>query len=270
MPELPEVETTLRGIKPHVAGQCLRGAVVRVQKLRWPVPPNLSELVAGQTVDDITRRGKYLLLHLTGQTLMLHLGMSGSLRIVPDEIPVGKHDHVDLLLDGKRLRLTDPRKFGAVLLLDHDPYASPLLAGLGVEPLSAELTGDGLRSRARGRFVAIKNFIMDQKVVVGVGNIYASEALFRSGINPLRACNSLDSKEWNRLVGDIRHVLTEAIAAGGTTLQDFTGSDGRPGYFRQELRVYGREGEPCSRCGAAIVQEKIGQRSSFFCPDCQK
>lgn len=270
MPELPEVETTLRGIQPHLLGQSLKGAVVRVKKLRWPVPTDLSDSVVGQTVKDITRRGKYLLLSLPNQTILLHLGMSGSLRIVPDNAPVGKHDHIDLLLEEKRLRFTDPRKFGAVLLLEENPLQHPLLAGLGVEPLSPELSGAYLRLKAKGRFVAVKNFIMDQKVVVGVGNIYANEALFRSGISPMRPCKSLRVVEWDSLAEEIKHVLTKAIAAGGTTLQDFTDSDGRPGYFRQELQVYGRAGEPCPSCGAPVRQERVGQRSTFFCSHCQK
>ncbi len=270
MPELPEVETTRRGIAPHLTGQRLIGAVVRDARLRWPVPHGLDRRLAGRAVLAVNRRAKYLLLTVEGGTLILHLGMSGSLRLVAAEAPPGKHDHVDLLLsDGRALRLHDPRRFGAVLWTTEEPARHPLLANLGPEPLSESFNGDYLFSRSRGRRGAVKSFIMDAHVVVGVGNIYANEALFLAGIDPRRAAGRIAAARYVRLGTAIRGVLEAAIAEGGTTLRDFVGGDGRPGYFAQSLKVYGRAGEPCTSCGGPVRQLRLGQRSTFFCQQCQ-
>jgi formamidopyrimidine-DNA glycosylase len=271
MPELPEVETTRRGIAPHVEGLTLTGAVVRQPQLRWPVPPGLDHLVQGRRVARVGRRAKYLLLGLDpAGGLVLHLGMSGSLRVLPADTPPHPHDHVDLLLeDGAALRLRDPRRFGAVLATDGPPEDHERLAGLGPEPLGPDLEGAYLQRRARGRQLAVKAFLMDAGVVAGIGNIYASEALFYAGIHPQRPAGQLGEADWDRVVRGLRHVLGAAVEAGGTSLRDFTRADGAPGYFRQALAVYGREGEPCPHCGTAVRLQRIGQRSSYFCPACQ-
>ncbi|HKJ71937.1 MAG TPA: bifunctional DNA-formamidopyrimidine glycosylase/DNA-(apurinic or apyrimidinic site) lyase [Gammaproteobacteria bacterium] len=275
MPELPEVEVTRRGIAPHLEGRQLRGAVVREGRLRWPVPADLDARVRGLTVSSVTRRGKYLVLDLArggrpAAALLIHLGMSGSLRVVPRETPLHRHDHLDLLLaDGGVLRLRDPRRFGAVLWTEEEPAAHPRLADLGPEPLGPELTGDYLYARSRGRTATVKAFLMDASVVVGVGNIYASEALFRAGIHPGRAAGRIGRERYRRLAEAVRAVLEAAIAAGGTTLRDFTDSAGAPGYFRQQLAVYGHEGAPCPGCGHPLRRSVIAQRSSFYCGRCQ-
>jgi formamidopyrimidine-DNA glycosylase len=270
MPELPEVETTRRGITPHVCHQRVRAVIVREPRLRWPVPVALVEGLTGARIDAVERRAKYLLLRTSRGTALLHLGMSGSLRVLAADTPAGKHDHLDLVLDnGRCLRLTDPRRFGAALWCAGDVHAHALLKDLGPEPLGDAFTTDYLCTAARGRKVAVKAFIMDAKVVVGVGNIYASESLFLAGIHPQRAAGRISRTRCERLVQAIKQVLTESIAAGGTTLRDFVGGDGRPGYFAQELRVYGRTGEPCPRCGSAIRQITTGQRSTYYCPHCQ-
>ncbi len=270
MPELPEVETTRRGIAPHVEGRTVTGVTVRQRQLRWPVPKGLGRSLKGQTLQAVSRRGKYLLLGFDRGTVILHLGMSGSLRLVPCDTPPGRHDHVDIAFDsGRCLRLTDPRRFGAVLHTRDDPHHHELLARLGPEPLAPGFDGHWLYERSRKRRQAVKAFIMDSKVVVGVGNIYASEALFLAGIHPRRPAGRIGAARYDALAGAIREVLTAAIEAGGTTLRDFTQSDGRPGYFARELHVYGREGNPCPACGTPIRQEVIGQRSSYFCPKCQ-
>lgn len=271
MPELPEVETIRRGLVPRLEGHTLSGALCRVAGLRQPFPPGLNELLAGQKLHAVERRAKYLLLRCDGGTLILHLGMSGFLRLVERETPPGKHDHLDLLFsDGQALRFNDARRFGLLLWTTADPRNHPLLAGLGPEPLGADFTGDYLYERTRGRTAPVKALIMDQRMVVGVGNIYASEALFLTGIHPARAAGRISSERYHRLVDVIRQVLAEAIVAGGTTIRDFSDSDGKPGYFAFSLRVYGREGEPCPRCGGKIRQERIGGRSSFFCSRCQR
>lgn len=271
MPELPEVETARRGIAPHLEGRQVTGVVVRQRQLRWPIPKGLGQTLAGQILQAVRRRGKYLLLDFEEGSLILHLGMSGSLRIVPCGTPPGKHDHVDIAFSGDRcLRLTDPRRFGAVLYTRDDPARHPLLAELGPEPLEVDFDGTHLHERSRGRRLAVKAFIMDSKVVVGVGNIYASEALFLAGIHPRRPAGRISAARYDTLARTIREVLTAAINAGGTTLRDFTDSEGRPGYFARQLHVYGREGEPCPRCGTTIRQETIGQRSSYYCPACQR
>lgn len=271
MPELPEVETTLRGLAPHLLGQRISGVAIRHPQLRWPIPEDLPELLHGLTISAISRRAKYLLIECGSGTLILHLGMSGSLRILPADTAPEKHDHFDLLLSsGLLMRLRDPRRFGAVLWHKGDLAQHPLLATLGPEPLQENFTADYLYHTARKRNTAIKLLIMDNHVVVGVGNIYANEALFRAGIRPQVPARKLSKPRCVRLVQTIRETLTEAIALGGSSLRDFVNSDGKPGYFQQHYWVYGRAGEPCHACGAAIRQIKQGQRSSFYCPTCQR
>lgn len=270
MPELPEVETVRRGLALRLEGNTFSGAVCRVAGLRLPFPLGLNELLAGQQLYSVERRAKYLLLRCDGGTLILHLGMSGYLRVLDREVPPGKHDHLDLLFStGQILRFNDARRFGLLLWTTDDPQNHPLLAGLGPEPFDAIFTGDYLHERARGRTVPVKALIMDQRIVVGVGNIYAGEALFLAGIHPARGAGRISLERYRRLAAVIRSVLGEAIAAGGTTIRDFSDSDGKPGYFSLSLRVYGREGEPCPKCGLKIRQERIGGRSSFFCTHCQ-
>ncbi|WJW75753.1 bifunctional DNA-formamidopyrimidine glycosylase/DNA-(apurinic or apyrimidinic site) lyase [Thiohalobacter sp. IOR34] len=271
MPELPEVETTRRGLAPHLAGRRVRSVTVRQRRLRWPVPRALERELPGQRLGELRRRGKYLLLESTAGTVILHLGMSGSLRLLPCDAPPGPHDHLDIALDdGRCLRFTDPRRFGTVLWTRRPPERHRLLAGLGPEPLGPDFDGDYLYRRSRGRRLAVKPFIMDSKVVVGVGNIYANEALFLAGIHPARPAGRIGQQRYRRLADAIREVLTAAIAAGGTTLRDFVDGDGRPGYFQQTLRVYGRGGRPCPRCGTPIRETRLAQRSTFYCPRCQR
>lgn len=270
MPELPEVETTRRGIEPHLVGRSVTSLDVRQPKLRWPVPDHLSQLLPGRAVQSVERRGKYLLIRFDCGELLVHLGMSGSLRVVDKTKAPGKHDHVDLTLnDGKCLRLTDPRRFGAVLW-QAEGELHELLAHLGPEPLSDQFDADYLIERAKGRKTAIKTFIMDSKVVVGVGNIYANEALFAAGIHPKRAAGQISRPRMERLVDEIKRVLAAAIMQGGTTLKDFVGSDGKPGYFKQELNVYGRRGEPCVTCERPLKEIRLGQRSTVYCSHCQR
>ena len=270
MPELPEVETTLRGIEPHLLNQRVARVTVRDPRLRWPVPVEVCK-AEGQPFTGLQRRGKYLLLQLRHGGLIVHLGMSGSLRIVQHATPPEKHDHIDVELEnGVLLRFNDPRRFGAFLWVDGDMQSHELLRNLGPEPLSDEFTADYLYQRSRKRNVAIKNFIMNGHVVVGVGNIYASEALFMAGIHPQRAAGRVSRQRYEGLVAAIRDVLSRAIRRGGTTLRDFVNSDGAPGYFAQELLVYDRAGSDCFQCGSAIRQKVIGQRSSYYCPACQR
>jgi formamidopyrimidine-DNA glycosylase len=270
LPELPEVETTRRGLAPHVRGRRVLALSVHEPRLRWPVDPQLPRKLRGQRVRRLTRRAKYLLLELERGTLLLHLGMSGNLRVVPRETPRRLHDHFDLLLDsGRTVRFNDPRRFGS-LIYTSDTRAHPLLKDLGPEPLTAAFDGDYLWRITRGRRVAIKNLVMNGKLVVGVGNIYASEALFRARIRPQRAARSLSRADAARLVRAIRTVLSLAIRSGGTTLRDYLGTDGAPGYFRQKLYVYERAGKPCRRCGTPIRALTQGQRSTYYCPSCQK
>ncbi|MES9990557.1 MAG: bifunctional DNA-formamidopyrimidine glycosylase/DNA-(apurinic or apyrimidinic site) lyase [Candidatus Thiodiazotropha sp.] len=271
MPELPEVETTRRGIAPHIEGQRIDRVVIRQPRLRWPIPGTLPQLLKGRKLLSVSRRGKYLLLALHNGTLIMHLGMSGSLRIVNAGTAAQKHDHFDLQFgNGSLLRLRDPRRFGAVLWTDQPEMTHPLLAGLGPEPLGEVFDGDYLHARGKNRRTTIKQLIMDSKTVVGVGNIYACESLFRAAIHPSRPSNRISIQRYRRLAEEIRKVLTEAIAQGGTTLRDFLNEDGKPGYFVQSLRVYGRDGEPCPDCGNPIRSKTIAQRSSFYCPLCQR
>lgn len=272
MPELPEVETTRRGIKPHVTGARVTEVIVHRRDLRLPIPPHI-EALTGQRFLAVDRRSKYLVLHLTGQhVLLIHLGMSGSLRIADPSEAWKKHDHLALTLStGKQLRYHDPRRFGLVLpLLENELATHPLLVALGPEPLSEAFTAAHLAAAFAKRGSAVKVALMDASIVVGVGNIYASEALFRAGIRPGTAANRVSKARLEKLVAAVRAVLEQAIAAGGTTLRDFLNADSAPGYFKQELFVYGRAGEPCRVCGKAIQQTVLGQRSTFWCPCCQK
>lgn len=270
MPELPEVETTRRGIAPHLEGVEVADVVLRTPALRWPIPGEITQRLPGQTITAVERRAKYLLLRTEVGTLMLHLGMSGHLRILPATTAPNKHDHVDLVLSsGQCLRLNDPRRFGAVLWMAPGE-SHPLLTALGPEPLSEGFGPAVLQQQAKGRKTAIKTLIMDNHVVVGVGNIYANEALFLSGIHPARAAGKVSAACLAALAVNIQRVLSEAIAQGGTTLRDFLASDGKPGYFQQQLRVYGRTGQPCPVCATPIQQLRQGQRSSFYCPQCQR
>ena len=270
MPELPEVETTLRGIEPHLLNQRIARVIVRNPALRWPVTTEVSR-AQGQQFVRLSRRGKYLLLGLEHGGLIIHLGMSGSLRILPQPLAPDKHDHIDIeLQNGVCLRFNDPRRFGAFLWVDGEMESHALLRNLGPEPLSAAFSAEYLYHHSRGRRVAIKNFIMNGHIVVGVGNIYASEALFMAGIHPLRAAGRISLERYNGLADAIRDVLKRAIRQGGTTLRDFVDSDGSPGYFAQELLVYGRVGQACFQCASPIRQKVIGQRSSFYCITCQR
>ncbi|MEM7612265.1 MAG: bifunctional DNA-formamidopyrimidine glycosylase/DNA-(apurinic or apyrimidinic site) lyase [Pseudomonadota bacterium] len=270
MPELPEVETTRRGIAPHVEGRIIRKLDVREPRLRWPVPDDLAARMADQQIKSIYRRAKYLIFDTDAGSMLLHLGMSGRLQVMPAGTPPKKHDHVDIVLDSDDIvRLHDPRRFGS-LLYSQQPETHPLIANLGPEPLSEAFDGNHLYARSRGRRVPIKSFIMDAKVVVGVGNIYASEALFMAGIHPLRAAGKLSRPRMQRLADTIREVLSRAIDAGGTTLRDFYGTDGSAGYFSQQLAVYGRASAPCVTCAKPVSQRVIGQRSTFYCTHCQR
>lgn len=275
MPELPEVETTRRGIAPHLLGQSVANAIIRNPRLRWPIPGNLPELLAGLTIQAVTRRAKYLLLDCGAGTLIFHLGMSGSLRILPYRVmqsiePPLKHDHFDLILsDQTVLRLRDPRRFGAVLWHTGDILQHPLLMSLGPEPLTADFNAQQLFEKTRECRASIKQMLMNSHVVVGIGNIYANEALFLAGINPKIAAGRIGMTRYEKLVQAIKQILQLAIEAGGSSLRDFVNSDGNPGYFQQQYWVYGRGGECCKKCDREIKQIKQSQRSSFYCPRCQ-
>ncbi|WP_064606242.1 bifunctional DNA-formamidopyrimidine glycosylase/DNA-(apurinic or apyrimidinic site) lyase [Photobacterium sp. J15] len=269
MPELPEVEVSRMGISPHVVGQTVERITVRNPKLRWPVPEEIRQ-IEGQVIRKVSRRAKYLLLETAAGAAIVHLGMSGSLRVLPATTPPEKHDHVDLVLaSGELLRYNDPRRFGAWLWQTADEEHS-VLGKLGPEPLSDAFTADYLFERAQGKRTAIKQFIMDNQVVVGVGNIYANESLFSAGIHPKQAAGKISRQRMGVLVDEIKAVLAFAIKQGGTTLKDFKNADGKPGYFAQELLVYGKGGEPCPRCDKPLSEMKIGQRATVFCSDCQK
>ncbi|AOH35936.1 bifunctional DNA-formamidopyrimidine glycosylase/DNA-(apurinic or apyrimidinic site) lyase [Luteimonas sp. JM171] len=270
MPELPEVETTRRGLAPHVAGRWVEQVVLRRADLRWPIPPEVPQLLPGQRVDGIRRRAKYLLLDTAAGSALMHLGMSGSLRLAPAGTPVRAHDHFDLVLDdGRALRFNDPRRFGC-LLWQPPGEEHPLLRSLGPEPLADGFDGDWLWRLSRGRRAPVKTFLMDQSVVVGVGNIYAAEALFMAGISPLRAAGRVSRARYGALADAVKRILRAAIERGGTTLRDFLAPDGAPGYFEQELSTYGRGGQPCQRCGAALRQGVVGQRTTVWCGRCQR
>ena len=269
MPELPEVETSRRGIAPWVEQQEVRDVIVRDRRLRWPVPEDIDNCLPGQQIRSVERRAKYLLFNTEAGTAIMHLGMSGSVRIIDREEPAGKHDHIDICFgSGKALRFRDPRRFGSLLWAEN-PSEHNLLKGLSPEPLSDAFDGAYLRHRSRGRKVAIKSFIMNASIVVGVGNIYASEALHGAGIHPRRAAGRVAEKRMDRLADSVKSVLERAIKAGGTTLRDFHGSDGEPGYFRQKLDVYGRGDLPCRTCETPIRSIVLGQRSTYYCLKCQ-
>lgn len=275
MPELPEVETTRRGLLPHVVGRRVRKVVLRRPDLRLPIPPELPTLLRNQPILDISRRAKYLLMETERGSALWHLGMSGSLRVLPANTPLRAHDHVDVELEGidgtpgRVLRFNDPRRFG-LLLWQPVGTIHPLLQSLGPEPLSDDFDGEHLFRLSRGRRAAVKTFLMDQSVVVGVGNIYAAEALFAAGIAPTREAGKVSLERYHKLADAVRAILAHAIERGGTTLRDFISPDGLPGYFEQELLVYGRGGEPCRICGHRLREERIGQRTSVWCAHCQK
>ena len=271
MPELPEIETTRRGIAPHVTSQTVRRVVVRQRQLRWQIPDTLEMALSGQKINAVERRAKYLLLHAGNGTALLHLGMSGSLRILPNAAVWKKHDHVSIeLASGLCLRMHDPRRFGALLWTTDLPERHPLLRDLGPEPLGNRFNGPYLYEQSRGRKAAVKTFIMDGRVVVGVGNIYASEALFMAGIDPRRAAGRVALSRYEKLALAVRQVLSAAIEQGGTTLRDFLNSDGEPGYFSQQLQVYERAGQACKICNTPIKAVRLGQRSTYYCPRCQR
>ncbi len=271
MPELPEVETTCRGIAPHIEGKTITETIVRHHQLRWPVVDNLAEILHNKRILRVHRRAKYCLLESDNGTLILHLGMSGHLRILSPPIPVPeKHDHLDIAFSNhKILRLTDPRRFGAVLWTNEPIEQHKLIQHLGPEPLSDEFAPDLLYQRSRKRRCNIKSFIMDGKIVVGVGNIYANEALFLANIHPEKQAGKITRKQSALLTSRIKQVLTQAIEAGGTTLKDFSQSDGKPGYFSQQLTVYGRVNKPCINCNTPLKLIQISQRATYFCPICQ-
>lgn len=289
MPELPEVETTRRGLAPHLEGRRVNAVTLRRADLRWPIPREIVDVLPGQRIDAVRRRAKYLLLDTAAGSALLHLGMSGSLRVLPADTPVRAHDHVDLALsggagrNGRVLRFNDPRRFGC-LLWQAPGERHPLLRGLGPEPLQdrddaalagaafdgAAFNGDYLFSRSRGRKAPVKAFLMDQRIVVGVGNIYAAEALFAAGVSPLRAAGRVSRERYARIADEVRRILQYAITRGGTTLRDFLAPDGAPGYFEQELSAYGRGGAPCPRCGRAMKQAMLAQRATVWCGHCQR
>ncbi|SIT12230.1 bifunctional DNA-formamidopyrimidine glycosylase/DNA-(apurinic or apyrimidinic site) lyase [Neptunomonas antarctica] len=270
MPELPEVETTRSGIEPHILNQAISGIVVRQPKLRWWVPETELLALVGQRVKHVARRGKYLLLEADAGTILIHLGMSGSLRVISDQREPLKHDHVDILFGhGKLLRYTDPRRFGAILW-QPPGQIHERISRLGPEPLSDEFDVDCLRQQCKGRSVTIKQLIMNSHVVVGVGNIYANEALFHAGIDPRRPAGRISAKRLTLLVEAIKSILMAAIQQGGTTLKDFVDSNGQPGYFQQSLSVYGRGGKPCRNCSRPLKEVRLGQRSTVFCNYCQR
>lgn len=275
MPELPEVETTRRGITPKTDQQTISEFIVRNRNLRWPVDTTLCQQLAGQKILSIGRRGKYLLLETAIGTLMIHLGMSGTLRVVPHNTPVQKHDHVDLVLaNGFTLRLNDPRRFGSVMWhpIDQGDILShhKLLSKLGPEPLSDAFNGDYLYEKSRNRKMAIKSFVMNSNIVVGAGNIYANESLFMTGIHPEKLAGKLTKKQAHELAENIKTVIAAAIEQGGTTLKDFLSPDGKPGYFVQKLNVYDQAGKACKNCSTPIEKKVLNQRAAYFCPSCQK
>ena len=274
MPELPEVETTKRGIEPYTQSHIIESITVRNSKLRWPVEPHLNETFAGQRIDQLSRRAKYLIFECDHMQLIWHLGMSGNMRIVDRNAPINKHDHIDVQLrKGPKthiLRYHDPRRFGALLFNEDASKPHPLLETLGPEPLTDAFNGEYLYEKSRKSSKPIKTWIMDNANVVGVGNIYASESLFLAGIHPLKPANKLSRKYAFALSKEIKTILARAIKKGGTTLKDFVGGDGKPGYFQQSLLVYGRAGEPCTICAKPLTHRVIGQRATVYCVHCQK
>lgn len=271
MPELPEIETIRRGLEPHLLGRCFQSVEIRQPRLRWPVSEELAKRLPGAPIAGLKRRGKYLLLETESGTLIIHLGMSGSLRLVPCELPLRPHDHAAFTLDtGQRLIYHDPRRFGA-LVWTADPWAAhPLLRHLGVEPFDPLFTGGLLYRISRGHRQTVKSLVMDQRIVVGIGNIYANEALFRAGIHPARQAGQITKMRYQKLVESIRHTLASAIDRGGTTLRDFSDITGQPGYFQLALQVYAREEQPCPLCATPIRRIVLGQRATYYCPRCQK
>ncbi len=270
MPELPEVETTCRGIAPHIEGRSVQCVIVRQPKLRWPVPDTLSDLLSGQTIQKVTRRAKYILIKTSNGTVLIHLGMSGSLRIMTADQEPKKHDHIDFILnENVVLRFNDQRRFGAVLWTNEPIAEHTLLKELGPEPLLEEFTGQLLYTVSRNKKVPVKTFIMDSHVVVGVGNIYANEALFMAGVLPLQPAGTLILEQYEKLVECIKVILHHAITQGGTTLRDFVNEDGKPGYFKQQLKVYGRKGLPCVNCQSLLIEVRLANRSTVFCQTCQ-
>ena len=270
MPELPEVETTRRGLAPHLEGRRIAGVVLRRPDLRWPIPPEIVSALPEQRIQAVRRRAKYLLIDTEPGSALLHLGMSGVLRVLPEATPVAAHDHVDIALDsGRVLRFTDPRRFGC-LLWQPAGTTHELLQDLGPEPLSEAFDGDTLFALSRGRRAPVKSFLMDQSVVVGVGNIYVAEALFRAGIAPEREAGQISRSRYARLADAVKDILGAAIDRGGTTLRDFLAPDGAPGYFEQELLVYGREGEACKVCGRRLRGTRLGNRATAWCGHCQR
>lgn len=271
MPELPEVETVRSGLAPLISGHRIEQVTVRHRGLRWPVGRRLERQLEGRGIQGVGRRGKYLLICCDRGTLIVHLGMSGSLCVVSASIPAGKHDHLDVTLDdGRILRFNDPRRFGSVHWIEGDPLAHPLLAPLGPEPLAPDFDGDWLYRATRNRKAAIKHILMDSHLLAGIGNIYANEALFRAGIHPARSAQRVSLARYRRLAAAVRDTLEKALAAGGSTLRDFVDATGKPGYFQQYYEVYGRAGAPCRVCGAAVRAMRQGQRSTFYCPHCQR
>ncbi len=271
MPELPEVETSRRGIEPHILNKKVTGVIIRQRQLRWPITASLKKQLTGQVILQVDRRGKYILLRTNAGTVIIHLGMSGSLRILNASVAAEKHDHFDIVFNNKKvLRLRDPRRFGCVLWTQSDPLKHKLLINLGPEPLNNEFNAEYLFNASRKRKVAIKTFLMNSHIVVGVGNIYANESLFSAGINPKNAASKISLSRYERLVPIIKNILKRSIEQGGTTLKDFINEEGKPGYFQQTLSVYGRSNEPCLNCGKAIKQITQAQRSTFYCTTCQR
>ncbi len=271
MPELPEVETTRIGITPYILDETVKTVSIRNRKLRWPISRRIDKELPGQKIKQVSRRGKYILFHTETACLILHLGMSGSLRVLLKKGQPQKHDHVDIeFKSGVLLRFTDPRRFGSIHWTKKDPLKHKLLKNLGPEPLSDDFNADYLFEKANRKTQTVKTFIMDSKIVVGVGNIYASESLFRAGIHPKQSTGKISKARYEKLVTAIKNALKEAIKKGGTTLRDFVNGEGKPGYFGQELNVYNREGQSCTKCKTLIKQTRIGQRSTFYCPECQR
>lgn len=270
MPELPEVETSRLGIKPHIDKQTIEDVIIRQRQLRWPIPATLKQQLAGQSIQRVDRRGKYLLLYTQTGTLIIHLGMSGSLRVCPIDSEPEKHDHLDIVFGNRKvLRLRDPRRFGCVLFSLGDPMQHKLLISLGPEPLSSEFDVDYLYSITRNKKASIKSVIMNSHIVAGVGNIYANESLFKSGINPKRSASKISYQRYKILVEEIKRILIAAIQQGGTTLRDFTREDGQPGYFQQTLSVYGKQNQPCPQCSRPIRMIRQQQRATYYCTHCQ-